>query len=208
MCVLECMCVKGNYCHISKMQGSLLPSQCYPTEQPLIEGYETSASYHPELTGVLVRRICDVNSELHLLTSLTGQVAHNRQAGPHSQPPPAATDAQRNQQIWNLEINISSMNLGVFSWKNLTFTKCWKSSQVMKLRLLSGVIIGLILRGFFLPPQRTLCYSSKITQKVLNRFKLNFQEMLIIALELLECCWYARGTLTIGLPKIKAKGVW
>lgn len=72
VCLCVCACVKGSYCHICEMQGSPLPSsQCWPTERPLIEQQETSASYHAEPTGVLVRRLRDVSSELHLLTSLT-----------------------------------------------------------------------------------------------------------------------------------------
>lgn len=75
MCVLVC-------------EGQSL-SRCCPAVWPQIEQQETSASYHPELTGVLVWRICDVNSELHLLTSLTGLVSHTTHSHSHSlQPPP------------------------------------------------------------------------------------------------------------------------
>lgn len=46
-------------------------AQCCPlclAEVLLIKNQETAASYLPQPTGVLVRRICDVNAELHLLT--------------------------------------------------------------------------------------------------------------------------------------------
>lgn len=87
------MLVKGSYCPICEIQGSPLPSShCWPAERPQIEHQETSASYHPELTGVLVRRICDVNSELHLLTSLTALVTHHRLTP--SQPPSTTDESE------------------------------------------------------------------------------------------------------------------
>lgn len=67
---IVCVCVKGGFAVISNS----IWAQCRPlclTKVLLIEDQETAASYHPEQTGVLVRRICDVNAELHLLTRLT-----------------------------------------------------------------------------------------------------------------------------------------
>lgn len=90
---------------LSEIQGSPLPSShCCPAEWPQIEHQETSASYHPALTGVLVRRICDVNSELHLLTSLTGLVVtHTTDSHCHSllqQPLMLGTIEFMNLKLW------------------------------------------------------------------------------------------------------------
>lgn len=99
--------VKGSYCPICEIQGSLLPSShCCPAERPQIEHQEMSASYHPELTGVLVRRICDVNSELHLLTSLTALVTHHRLT--LSQPPSTTTDARHKRDHESETLGIKS----------------------------------------------------------------------------------------------------
>lgn len=39
----------------------------------LIVLLEAAASYHPQPMGVLVRRMCDVNAELHIVTQALNQ---------------------------------------------------------------------------------------------------------------------------------------
>lgn len=72
LCVCIFLCAKAGYCPIctifSRGLSASLSSQCCLAEALLIEHQETAASYHLEPTGVLVRRIHDVNAELHLLT--------------------------------------------------------------------------------------------------------------------------------------------
>ena len=65
------VCVKQGYYHICKIFGTgpsaTLSSESCLAAALLIEHQETAASYRPESTGVLARRLHDVNAELHLL---------------------------------------------------------------------------------------------------------------------------------------------
>ncbi len=80
-CSYVCVC----YSHILKIFGrrpsAALSSQCCLAEALLIEHQEAAASYRPEPTGVLVRRICDVNAELHLLTRPANLKLRSRHKG-------------------------------------------------------------------------------------------------------------------------------
>lgn len=61
---------RGGYCHVCKIFGGWGPSPlwCCLARALLIESEEAAASYRLQPAGVLVRRLCDVKAELHLLT--------------------------------------------------------------------------------------------------------------------------------------------
>lgn len=68
-CTALCVCVCVTVVMAWNMGlTAFLSPQCCSAEVLLIARQEAAAPYRPQPTGVLVRRICDVNAELHLLT--------------------------------------------------------------------------------------------------------------------------------------------